>query len=43
MKNFLTLADLTPEELRGLLALAVRIKAQWKAGESEARSDRRAG
>lgn len=32
MKHFLTLADLTPDELRNLLKLAVELKAEWKAG-----------
>ncbi|HOT91276.1 MAG TPA: ornithine carbamoyltransferase [Anaerolineae bacterium] len=33
MKHFLTLADLTSEQMRHILDLAVRIKAAWKAGE----------
>ncbi len=32
MKHFLSLADLTPERLSGLLDLAVHLKEQWKAG-----------
>lgn len=32
MDHFLSLADLTPEELRGLLNLAVELKEEWKAG-----------
>jgi ornithine carbamoyltransferase len=32
MEHFLTLADLTPAELRGLLELAIRLKGEWKAG-----------
>ncbi len=32
MKHFLSLADLTPDELRGLLSLAVELKEEWKAG-----------
>jgi ornithine carbamoyltransferase len=32
MDNFLNLADLTPDELRGLLNLAVELKEEWKAG-----------
>ena len=31
MKHFLSLADLTPEELGGLLSLAVELKEEWKA------------
>lgn len=34
MKDFLTIADLTSEEMHALLDLAVRIKHQWKEGES---------
>ena len=34
MKDFLTLADLTPEQMQSILDLAVRIKTAWKAGES---------
>lgn len=34
MKHFLTLADLTSEEMHHILNLAVRIKDAWKAGES---------
>ncbi len=33
MRHFLTLADLTPEQMQALLDLAVRIKSAWKAGE----------
>ncbi len=32
MKHFLTLADLTPEQMRHVLDLAVRIKSEWKSG-----------
>ena len=32
MKHFLSLADLTPEQLMGLLNLAVRLKKEWQAG-----------
>ena len=32
MKHFLSLADLTPEQLSGLLGLALHLKDQWKAG-----------
>jgi ornithine carbamoyltransferase len=32
MDHFLSLADLTPEELRGLLNLALELKEEWKAG-----------
>ena len=32
MKHFLSLADLTPEQLSGLLDLAIHLKGQWKAG-----------
>jgi ornithine carbamoyltransferase len=32
MEHFLSLADLTPGELRGLLELAVELKEQWKSG-----------
>ncbi|MDY6875732.1 MAG: ornithine carbamoyltransferase [Chloroflexota bacterium] len=32
MEHFLSLADLTPNELRGLLTLAVELKEEWKAG-----------
>jgi len=32
MKHFLSLADLTPNELIGLLDLAVALKAEWKKG-----------
>ncbi|RLC92457.1 MAG: ornithine carbamoyltransferase [Chloroflexi bacterium] len=32
MDHFLSLADLTPDELRGLLNLAVELKEEWKAG-----------
>ena len=34
MKHFLSLADLTPDELRGLLSLAVELKEEWKAGSN---------
>ncbi|MBU0704543.1 MAG: ornithine carbamoyltransferase [Chloroflexi bacterium] len=32
MDHFLNLADLTPDELRGLLNLALELKKEWKAG-----------
>ncbi|RLC79411.1 MAG: ornithine carbamoyltransferase [Chloroflexi bacterium] len=32
MNHFLDLADLTPDELRGLLNLALELKKEWKAG-----------
>jgi ornithine carbamoyltransferase len=32
MEHFLSLADLTPEELRNLLELAAELKEEWKAG-----------
>ena len=32
MDHFLNLADLTPDELRGLLDLALELKKEWKAG-----------
>ena len=32
MKHFLSLADLTPEQLSGLLDLAIHLKEQWKTG-----------
>ncbi len=32
MKHFLSLADLTTEELQGLLDLALRLKDEWRAG-----------
>ena len=31
MDHFLSLADLTPDELRGLLTLAVELKEEWRA------------
>ena len=34
MKHFLSLAELTPDQLTGLLDLAVHLKTQWKAGGS---------
>jgi ornithine carbamoyltransferase len=34
MKNFLTIADLTSQEMRYLLELALQIKARWQEGES---------
>ncbi len=34
MNDFLTLADLTSEQMQHILDLAVRIKGAWKAGES---------
>jgi len=33
MRHFLTLADLTSQQMQALLDLAVRIKSAWKAGE----------
>ncbi len=32
MEHFLSLAQLTPAELAGLLKLAVELKDEWKAG-----------
>jgi ornithine carbamoyltransferase len=32
MDHFLSMADLTPDELRGLLNLAVELKEEWKVG-----------
>jgi ornithine carbamoyltransferase len=32
VKHFLSLADLTPEQLSGLLDLSIHLKDQWKAG-----------
>ena len=32
MDHLLSLSDLTPEQLRGLLTLAVELKEEWKAG-----------
>lgn len=32
MKHFISLADLTPEEIEGLLALATRLKTEWQQG-----------
>jgi len=32
MKHFLSVADLTPHELHGLIDLAVALKAEWKKG-----------
>jgi ornithine carbamoyltransferase len=32
MQDFLSLADLTPEQLRALLALAVELKDEWRSG-----------
>jgi len=32
MKHFLNLADLTPQELRDLLELAIELKEEWKRG-----------
>ena len=32
MNHFLSLADLTPDELRGLLTLALELKEEWKDG-----------
>jgi ornithine carbamoyltransferase len=34
MDHFLNLADLTPDELRGLLNLAVELKEEWTAGDN---------
>ncbi len=34
MEHFLSLADLTPEEMRSLLELATRLKDEWKAGKA---------
>ena len=35
MKHFLSLADLTPDQMMGLLDLAVRLKTAWKAGQGQ--------
>ncbi len=35
MKHFLSLADLTPEQLSGLIQLAVKLKAEWSAGGNQ--------
>ena len=35
MKHFLSLADLTPDSMMGLLDLAVRLKTAWKAGQGQ--------
>ncbi len=35
MKHFLSLADLSSDEMRHILDLAVRLKTAWKAGESQ--------
>jgi ornithine carbamoyltransferase len=32
MDHFLTLTDLTPDELRGLLKLAIELKEEWRTG-----------
>ena len=32
MKHFLSLADLSPEELEGLLSLGLRLKDEWRTG-----------
>ena len=32
MKHFISLADFTPDELRGLLARAIELKEEWKRG-----------
>ncbi len=32
MKHFLSIADLTPEQLSGLINLAVKLKQEWQAG-----------
>jgi ornithine carbamoyltransferase len=34
MDHFLSLADLTPDELRGLLSLALELKEEWKADDN---------
>jgi len=36
MDHFLSLADLTPDQLRRLLNLAVELKAEWKSGGNRA-------
>lgn len=36
MKDFLTLADLSPQTMRDILNLAVRMKEAWKKGENPA-------
>lgn len=35
MKHFLSLADLTPQELHDLLTLAAKLKSEWQAGGNE--------
>ncbi len=35
MKHFLSLADLSPDEMRHILDLAVRLKTAWKAGAGQ--------
>jgi len=35
MDHFLGLADLTPDELRGLLSLAVELKEEWRTGGNQ--------
>lgn len=35
MKHFLSLVDLTPEQLAGLIRLAVKLKAEWSAGGNQ--------
>ncbi|MFO7678747.1 MAG: ornithine carbamoyltransferase, partial [Chloroflexota bacterium] len=35
MKHFLSIADLTPDELQDLLDLGLSLKAEWRAGGNE--------
>ncbi|MBC7237252.1 MAG: ornithine carbamoyltransferase [Chloroflexi bacterium] len=35
-RDFLSLADLTPAQVRGLLALALKLKAEWASGKNAA-------
>ncbi len=35
MKQFLSLSDLTPDQLSGLIQLAVKLKAEWSAGGNQ--------
>jgi len=37
LKHFLSIADLTPDELHNLLDLAVTLKAEWRAGGNKPR------
>ncbi len=37
MKDFLAIADYSPQEIQDLLDLAVRLKNEWKAGGNSPR------